>query len=148
MYHAGTIGQGDISVTNHIVSFLALLCTDFVCKVKEGNIFLVFQILTGHCLQYFISCFCFHTILRVSLHCQLAQNGIKQCLRHVVGIAVCGGYLCVGLARVYAKCHVGGQGPRGGGPCKDIRILVLYLEACDCGTLLYVLIALCNLCGG
>ena len=101
--------------------------------VIEGLIFLELQVLALVSLQYLIV---------------PAQHGICQGLGDIVGIAVACLYLYIVFFRVHAQGQVAGKGPRRGGPCQDICIFSLCLEAGNGGTLLYILITLSHLMGG
>ena len=133
VYHAGTVGEGDIIVAHHIVSFFALLGVDLYSTIKERLIFFVFQILTGHLLQDGVIAF--------------SQYGIGQRLSQIVG-EFTALYLDIGIVGVDAQRHVGGQGPGGGGPGQDIGVLPFHLKLGDGGALLDLLISLGNLMAG
>ena len=140
MNDTGTICHGYIAVTGYIETFLMLLFCAFSCTGKKRLVFLVFEILSFISLKYLIS--------RLTFLCQSAKYSVKQCLCHIIGIAVCCLYLAVSLIRIYAECHVGGQCPWSCCPCQEISILTLYLETYYCRTFLNCFIALCHLVGG
>ena len=142
MDHAGTVGQGYIAVTGYIKCLFMLFFTGFHRTVKQRFIFLIFQILTHIGFQHLIG-----GNLRIFL-VQIAQDRIQQRLRHIIGISVRRFYFHILFFGVYAKSHVGGQGPGGGGPCQDISILSFYLKTGDRRAFLHVLVALGHLMGG
>ena len=145
MYHAGTIGHRNVFVTYYIEALLVLTVRIGLCTFIQRLVLLVLQIRTFVSLQHLVSRLAGFLIF---LGQQLGQHGIQQCLCHIVGIAVAGFYLTVGLCRMYAECHVARQGPGCGGPGQDESVFVLTLEAHDRGTFLHILIALCHfLCG-
>ena len=130
MYDAGTVCQCYIVSADHIVGFLVLLLAQGHGAVIEWLIFLELQVLALVSLQHLIV---------------LTQHGICQGLGDIVGAAVACLYLYIVFLRVHAQSQVAGQGPRRGGPCQDIGIFSLCLEAGNGGTFLYILIALSHL---
>ena len=139
MNHTGTVGQRNIIVAGHIMCFFMLLLTDFQSIVEKGFVFLVFQILAGISLQYFIGR---NVLLFIA---QLTQHTVQKCFCHIIGIVVCRLHFNIRFRRVYAKRHVGGKGPGRGGPCQNISVLTLYLKARHRGLFLYILISLRHL---
>ena len=135
-----TVRHGDVAVAGHEMSLFFLLCRRFPGAGKQRLIFPVFQILPGKGLQNLIGCLSF---LR-----QRTQNLLKQSLRHIIGIAVRRLHLHIGLLRIHAQRHIGGQSPGRGGPCQEISVLANRLEAHNGGALLHRLIALRHLMRG
>ena len=132
MNDTGTVGHGDIAVDLDKMCLLMLLFGDLGCLFEVRLVLLVLQSLAGHALKDLIA---------------LAEDLIAESLRHIVGVAVGGLHLYIGLIGVHAKADIGRQGPRCCGPCQEIRILSLCLETDNGGALLDVLIPLSNLMG-
>ena len=140
MNDTGTVGHCNIAVAGYEMRLLMLLCRCLSGTGEQRLILLVFQILSLIALEDLIGGF----ILR----CELAQHLVEQRLRHIIGITVGSLDLHIGFIRVHAERNVGRQCPRCRCPCKKIRILTDALESHDRGTLLYGLIALCDLLRG
>ena len=136
MNHAGTVSQRDIRITRYVISLFMLLFADSHRIVKQRFIFFVFQ---------FFSLISVQNLIRLSvifLAAQLTKHGIKQRFRHIIRIAVGSLHFRVRLVRIHAKSHVRRQRPGGCRPCQNIRVLILNLKSCNCGTLFYILIPL------
>ena len=141
MNDAGTVGHGDIVVAVDEKCLLVLLLHHVGSALVQGLILLVFQVFALHGLQHLVG------LLSLFL-CKGSENGVKKGLAHVIDAAVGGLYLRIGIFRIHAECDVGRQRPGCGGPCQEIGILILHLEADDGGSLLQRLVALSNLMGG
>ena len=139
MYHAGTVGQGNVSVAGDEESLLVLPVRAVLGALVQRLIFLVFQFFSLVSLQHFIS--------RFSFLSKLAKDGIQKGTGHVVHIAVRRFYLGVVLLRVHTEADVGRQGPGRGGPCQEVSVLADHLEPDDGRALLHILVALGNLLG-
>ena len=126
MYNTGTIGHRNIRITYNIVRFLFQLY-----RVKR-LVLLEFKILTLISLKDIVGLCSEHSIRQRS--CQIVY--IVLILHFDLDII---------LIRIHAERNVRRKGPRCRRPRKNVRILPLHLEACDCGTLLDVLISLCHL---
>ena len=142
VYDTCTIRHCDITVTCYIVCLFALLRHRFTGAGKQRLIGFIFQIFTAVRFQDFIGAGSLPSIR------QFSQCPIQQCLCHVIGITVCGLYLCIRFIRVNAEPQVGRQCPGCGGPCKEICIFSHSLKPHHCGTFFYSPIPLRHLVGG
>ena len=141
VYDSGTVAHGNIAVAEHEEAFLFLLRRSLARAFEQRLVFLIFQICTLIGFQNFVRLFSFFL-------CQLAQHFVKKGFRHIVGVFVRSFYLAVCLVRIDAETYVGRKGPGRCGPCQEVGILVLHLEADDGGTLFYRLVSLGNLLRG
>ena len=137
---AGTVTHGNIVGAGHIKALFLLLLGALGSAGEKRLIFLIFQCGAGHLFQ--------HLVGWGVLGLQPSQYSIQQRLRHVVGVAVGGLHLAVGVLGIDAQRHIAGQGPGGGGPRQEVRILALYLKTHNGTALLYRLIALRHLVAG
>ena len=133
MYDTGTVCQCYIVSAYHVVCFFVLLLAQGDRAVIERLIFLELQVPALVGFQHLIV---------------LAQHSICQCLGNIVGIAVACLDLYIVFLGVHAQGQVAGKGPGGGGPCQDVGVLPLCLEAGNGRALLYILIPLSHLMGG
>ena len=125
---AGTVLDGDIGIAHHVP---ALLLRGRDHRVQR-LVLPVLQVGTLHALQDLVIA---------------SQIRLHQRFRHVVGIIALL-HLHIVQVRVHAEADVGRKGPGCGGPCEEVSVLSLHLEADRRGALLDVLIALCHLVGG
>ena len=126
MYNTGTIGHRNIRITYNIIRFLFQLY-----RVK-CLILLEFKILTLISLKDIVG-------LR-------SEHGIRQRSCQIVYIVLIFHFdFDIILIRIHAERNVRRKGPRCRRPRKNVRLLSLHLEACNCGTFLDVLISLCHL---
>ncbi len=137
MYDSGTVRHGNVSIAGHIKAFFVLSVSDSLCTVKQRLVFLMLQVRTLICFQYFIG------VLSVSR--QGTKYGIRKRLGKIIGIAVGCLNFQISILRVHAERHVAWKCPRSGCPCQKIRILIRHLKPDDCRTLLHKLISLGNL---
>ena len=137
---AGTVAHGNIVGAGHIKALFLLLLGALGSAGEKRLIFLIFQCGAGHLFQ--------HLVGWGVLGLQPSQYGIQQRLRHVVGVAIGRLHLAVGVLWIDAQRHIAGQGPGGGGPRQEVRILTLYLKTHNGTALLYRLIALRHLVAG
>ena len=140
MHDAGTIGHCDIGVTCHVVGLLVLPGSLLPRAGEQRLVLLVFQVGSLAGLQNLVG--------GLPLFRQAAQDGVQQGLGHVIGVAVRGFYLYIGLVRVHTQSHVGGQCPRGRSPCQEKGILAHALEPGYGGALFHRLVALGHLVAG
>ena len=140
MHDAGTVTHGNIVGHRHIKALFLLLFGALGSAGEKRLIFLIFQCSAGHLLQ--------HLIGGGVLGFQPSQHGIQKRLRQIVGIAVGGLHLAVGILGVDAQRHVAGQRPGGGRPRQEVGVLALHLKAHDSTALLDGLIALRHLMAG
>ncbi len=140
MDDSSTVRHGDIGVAGHVMGLLALSGSLLPGAGKQRLILPIFQILSPISLQ--------HLVGGLSLFRQTAQNLLQQILRHIIDISVRCLHLHVGLLRVHAQRHVGGQRPGRGGPGKEIGLLPHALKSCHRGALLHRLVALRHLMAG
>ena len=134
MYDSGTVRHGDIIIAGHIMSLFALFCHKFTRARKQRLVSFVLQILSGISFK--------HLICGRSLTGQTAKHIVKQCLCHVIGIAVRSFYLHISLLRIYTQSHIGRQRPGRSGPRQEIGVFVRTFEPRHCRALLYRLITL------
>ena len=113
---------------------------------KEGLVLPVLQIRSLVSLQNLVGRLC-HVAIPVLLG-EFSQHLIQQSLGHIVGLAVRGRHLAVGLVGIYAESHVAGQRPGRGGPCQEVGILAHSLKANHRRAFLYQLVSLGHLLGG
>ena len=140
MHDAGTVTHGNIVGHRHIKALFLLLFGALGSAGEKRLVFLIFQRGTGHLLQ--------HLVGGGVLGLQPSQYGIQKRLRHIVGAAVSGLHLAVGILGVDAQRHVARQRPGGGRPRQEVGVLALHLKAHDGTALLDGLIALCHLMAG
>ena len=133
MHDSRTVGQGHVGVAHHVVCLLVLLLAEGHGAVEQRLVLLKLQVLALVGLQN----------LEV-----LPQHGFGQGLGQIIGVAVPGFHLHIVLVGVHAQSQIAGQRPGRGGPCQDVGVLALHLEAGDGGALLHVLVALGHLVGG
>ena len=98
MNYACTVGHCNIGVAGNIMTLFILLFANGLYAIEKRLIFFIFKLAALVFLNNFISGLIFGR--------KLAQHLIKQCLCHIVGIAVCRFYLAVGFFGVYAKRHI------------------------------------------
>ena len=139
MNDTGTVCHGNVVSAGEEVSLCSDLCNVFTGASEERFIFAVFETLTCHFFENFIS----GSIFRF----QLAENGVEKCFRHVVGVTVSGFDLAVDLVGVNGQTNVGGKRPGGGRPSEEVSVFADCLEADDRGAFLYGFITLRNLVG-
>ena len=97
---AGTVAHGNIVGAGHIKALFLLLLGALGSAGEKRLIFLIFQCGAGHLLQ--------HLIGWGVLGLQPSQYGIQQRLRHVVGVAVGGLHLAVGVLGIHTQRHITG----------------------------------------
>ncbi len=146
MYDARAVCHGDIVVGIDKESFLVLLRHRVCGTLIERLIFPVFEIFSFVALQDLVSGFALRILLLVFR--QRPENGICKRRGNIIGIAVDALYLHILVVRVDAERDIGRKRPRRCGPCQEICILPLRLEADDGGAVLDLLVALCYLMGG
>ena len=100
MNDARTVGHCNVIVNGDIVTLLILLCGACACAFKERLVFSVFKVCALICFKDFVS---FNAVFLVA---ELTENGIKQSLSHIVGVAVCSLNLAVGFLGVNAQSNV------------------------------------------
>ena len=142
MDYSGTVGHGNVIVGGNEVSLFILLCGAFAGAGKERLVFFIFKILALEALKHFIG------LDAVLLIAERAEHGIHKSLGYIISIAARRLDLAIGLVGVDAEGDVGGQGPGGGRPRKEISVLALDLEADYCRALLDGLVALSHLVRG
>ena len=134
VHDAGTVGHCDIVVTCDIMGLFALADSFLSGTGEQRLVLFMLQIRALVSLKHFIS--------GLSLFRQAAQNRVQQGLGHIIGIAVRGFHLHIGLLRVHTQGHIGGQGPGSGGPGQEISLLTHTFESCHRGAFLHRLVAL------
>ena len=122
--------------------FFVLLCDNVFRAVKKRFIFFSFKFDTFFRLKNFIG------LYALFLVAELSEYLVKQCFRHIIGIAVRSLYLAVILIRVHTERNVARQCPRCGRPCQEISILSNDFKTRDRGAFLYGLITLCHFLRG
>ena len=137
---AGTVIHGDVGVAGDEEALLALFVGEGLFEVVERLVLFVFEVLAHIGLEDFVSGF--------AVFGEFAENGVREGLGDVVGVTVRRLDLDVGVGRAHAESDVGGQGPGRRGPCEEVCVLTLDLEADDGGTLFDVLVALRHFVGG
>ena len=134
MNNAGTVCQGNVAVTYHIMSFFMLFFCSICSTLIQRLVLLVFQIGSLVALQNLVGI--------------LSQNGITQSGSQVIYLSVLFHLnLYILLIRIHAESHVRRQSPRSCCPGQNAGILTLYPETGNCRTLFYILIALSHLVG-
>ena len=130
-----TVCQRYIGITYHKKRFLPLFCRPVCGAGIQRLVFLILQVFSYTGFQNLVSI--------------LTQYLIAKSVRHVIDASVLFHfYLYILLRRIHTERQVGRQRPRRSRPCQDVRVLVLHLEAHDCRTLLYILVALRHLLRG
>ena len=136
-----TVGHGNVVVSGDVMSLLALLRSRLSGAAPESLVASALKLDTLHFLKDFV---CGGALLAL----KRAENGVKKCLCHIIGIAVNSLNLAIGVRGVYAKGNVRGESPGSCCPSEEVCVLVGALKANNSRTLLYSLIALRNLVAG
>ena len=132
MYHASTVCQGHISITDYIKRLFPLSVTNLIGIGKQRLILLVFQIFPLIPLQYGIFAL---------------QHRIAQSLCQIVGVTIIL-HLYIRFVRINTKSHIARQRPGGCSPCQNISIFSLYLKPGNGRTFFHILIPLSHLMAG
>ena len=98
VYYTCTVRHCYIAVAGDVMTFFVLLFTDWLNKVKQRLIFLVFKV---NSLVVFDNFIC-----RSILACQLAKHVVEQSICHVIYISVLSFNLAVVVIRIYTQCYV------------------------------------------
>ena len=134
MNDARAVFHRDVAVALHEKRFFMLFFGRFGSAGVQRLIFAVFELFSGHFRKNFVG--------RGVVFLQRAENGIEQCLRHVIHVSVRRLHLRVRLFRIHAETDVRRQGPGRRRPCEEVGVLALDLEADDRRALFQRLIAL------
>ena len=134
MNDTGTVRHRHVAVREDVVRALALRLGDVIGAGVEGLVALADEGFTDHLLKDLVG--------RGAVLRKRAEDGIKQGLGHIVGIAVGRLHAAVGVGGADAERGVRGQGPGRRRPGEEVGILVECAEANDRRALLDRLIAL------